>query len=152
MPEAPPWPPKKEDLERLYLTEKLSAAKIARVYGQKYKSAKIAGRLSRRGYSCVVRRLKQVENRGVRNGQDHIWRLEICRAEQVRKFLREIKHRHREKLGNAGIALEFPSWPTKALLTETKQRWKFLVAQIEAETKLFVEDAGLALDARARVS
>jgi len=36
------WPPKKEDLERLYLGEKLSAAGIAEVYGLKYKSPKVA--------------------------------------------------------------------------------------------------------------
>lgn len=36
------WPPAKEDLERLYLVEKLSAEKIARVYGLKYKNPKVA--------------------------------------------------------------------------------------------------------------
>ena len=42
MSEGLPWPPKKEDLERLYIVEKLSAAKIASVYGLKYKSPKVA--------------------------------------------------------------------------------------------------------------
>ena len=42
MPDKNPWPPTREDLERLYLVEKLSAAKIARVYGLNYKSAKVA--------------------------------------------------------------------------------------------------------------
>ena len=37
-----PWPPKKKDLERLYLDEKLSAAKIAKVYSLKYKNPKVA--------------------------------------------------------------------------------------------------------------
>jgi hypothetical protein len=36
------WPPKREDLERLYLGERLSAMKIARVYGLKYRSPKVA--------------------------------------------------------------------------------------------------------------
>lgn len=36
------WPPTKEDLERLYLDQKLSAAKIAKAYGLKYKNAKVA--------------------------------------------------------------------------------------------------------------
>ena len=36
------WPPSKEDLERLYLVERLSAAKIARAYGLKYKNDKVA--------------------------------------------------------------------------------------------------------------
>lgn len=41
---SPTWPPKKEDLERLYLVEKLSAAKIAETYGltSKYKTPKAA--------------------------------------------------------------------------------------------------------------
>jgi len=36
------WPPMKDDLERLYLVERLSAAKIAKVYGLKYKNPKVA--------------------------------------------------------------------------------------------------------------
>jgi LAGLIDADG DNA endonuclease family protein len=36
------WPPNREDLERLYLVEKMSAAKIARAYGLKYKNPKVA--------------------------------------------------------------------------------------------------------------
>lgn len=42
MADALVWPPKKEDLERLYLVERLSAAKIAKVYGLKYKNPKVA--------------------------------------------------------------------------------------------------------------
>jgi len=42
MEEGPGWPPRKEDLERLCLVEKLSAAKIARVYGLKYRNQKVA--------------------------------------------------------------------------------------------------------------
>ena len=36
------WPPTKEDLERLYLVQRLSAAKIAAEYGLKYKNPKVA--------------------------------------------------------------------------------------------------------------
>jgi len=36
------WPPAREDLQRLYLEQRLSAAKIARVYGLKYASSKTA--------------------------------------------------------------------------------------------------------------
>ena len=42
MADALVWPPKKEDLERLYLVERLSASKIAKVYGLKYKNPKVA--------------------------------------------------------------------------------------------------------------
>lgn len=36
------WPPTKGDLERFCLVERLSAAKIAKAYGLKYKSPKVA--------------------------------------------------------------------------------------------------------------
>jgi len=36
------WPPKKKDLERLYLVDKLSAMRIAEAYGLKYKTPKVA--------------------------------------------------------------------------------------------------------------
>jgi LAGLIDADG-like domain len=42
MTEGLPWPPRKEDLERMYLQENLSAAKIANAYGLHYKSPKVA--------------------------------------------------------------------------------------------------------------
>ena len=42
MPDNLPWPPRKEDLVRLYLVEGLSAAKIAKAYGLKYASPKTA--------------------------------------------------------------------------------------------------------------
>jgi LAGLIDADG-like domain len=42
LPKRLEWPPQKEDLERLYLVEKLSAAKIAKVYGLVYKNPKVA--------------------------------------------------------------------------------------------------------------
>jgi hypothetical protein len=44
LPEGLAWPPKKEDLERLYLVEKLSAAKISERYGLigRYKTPKVA--------------------------------------------------------------------------------------------------------------
>ncbi|MDE1853356.1 MAG: hypothetical protein KGI38_06375 [Thaumarchaeota archaeon] len=52
MPEGLVWPPRKEDLERLYLVENLSAAKIAKAYGLKYKSPKV-------GESTVLYQLKK---------------------------------------------------------------------------------------------
>lgn len=42
MADRPGWPPAKEDLERLYLVERLSAAKIAEVYGLEYSDPKVA--------------------------------------------------------------------------------------------------------------
>ncbi len=41
-PEKLQWPPSKEDLEKLYVGQHLSAMKIARVYGLEYKNSKTA--------------------------------------------------------------------------------------------------------------
>ena len=42
MPDRLVWPPRKEDLERMYLGERLSAMKIAEAYGLRYASPKTA--------------------------------------------------------------------------------------------------------------
>jgi hypothetical protein len=42
LPDGLAWQPKREDLERLYLVEKLSAAKIAKFYGLRCKNPKVA--------------------------------------------------------------------------------------------------------------
>ena len=63
------WPPKKEDLERLYLVERLSAAEIAEVYGLKYKNPKVAE-------STILYRLK-------RNGIPRRDRAELARKVTV---------------------------------------------------------------------
>jgi intein-encoded DNA endonuclease-like protein len=65
------WPPLKEDLERLYLAEKLSAAKIANVYGLHYASPKTAE-------STILQHLKK-------NG---IQRRD--RADHIRKITKEM--------------------------------------------------------------
>ena len=65
------WPPSKEDLERPYLVERLSAAKIARAYGLKHKCDKVAE-------SAVLYRL----------GRNGIKRRDL--AEHVRKVTEEI--------------------------------------------------------------
>jgi hypothetical protein len=58
------WPPTKEDLERLYLLEHLSAMKIAIVYGLKYPSPKTAE-------STVLHHLKK-NGIGRRDSAEHI--------------------------------------------------------------------------------
>jgi hypothetical protein len=58
------WPPTKEDLERLYLREHLSAMKIAIVYGLKYPSPKTAE-------STVLHHLKK-NGIGRRDSAEHI--------------------------------------------------------------------------------
>jgi len=58
------WPPTREDLERLYLVEHLSAAKIARIYELKYKTPKVA--------ESVI--LYQLKKNGIprRDSADHV--------------------------------------------------------------------------------
>jgi hypothetical protein len=63
------WPPKKDDLERLYLVEGLSAMKIANIYGLRYKNPKVAestvlyqlkrNGIKRRGASDHVRKVSE---------------------------------------------------------------------------------------------
>ena len=65
------WPPKKEDLEELYLVERLSAMKIARVYGLKCKSPKV-------GESTILHHLKR---NGIRRRDP---------AEHIRKVTEEM--------------------------------------------------------------
>ncbi len=75
------WPPRKEDLERLYLLEHLSAAKIAKVYRLQYADTKTAestvlyhlkrNGIPRRGKTEHVRRVTQSEvDSWVRRYQD----------------------------------------------------------------------------------
>lgn len=61
------WPPTKEDLERFYIVERLSAAKIAKAYGLKYKNPKVAG-------STILHQLKK---NGIKRRD---------KADHVRKF------------------------------------------------------------------
>lgn len=58
------WPPKKEDLQRLYVDQKMSAAKIAAVYGLKYANPKTAE-------STILHHLKKNEL-GRRDPAEHI--------------------------------------------------------------------------------
>jgi len=78
--EGPVWPPRKEDLERLYLVEGLSAAKIAKVYGLSYKSPKVAE-------SAVLLQLKRcgIKRRGK---TDHV---RIVSEELVERWIQRYK-------------------------------------------------------------
>jgi hypothetical protein len=72
------WPPTKEDLERLYLEERLSAAKIATAYGLKYKNPKVAE-------STILYQLKK---NGIRRRDA---------AEHIRKVTKEMVDRWAER-------------------------------------------------------
>ena len=65
------WPPKKEDLERLYVVDKLSAMKIANLYGLHYENPKVAE-------STILLQLKK---NGIRRRDP---------AEHVRKVTKEM--------------------------------------------------------------
>ncbi len=75
MTEGLAWPPTKEDLERMYLVEKLSAAKIAKAYGLKYANEKTAEstvlyHLKRKG---ITRRDKADHIRKVTSEMVDVW-------------------------------------------------------------------------------
>ncbi len=79
MPEGLTWPPKKEDLERLYLVEKLSASKIAKAYGLNYPSNKTAE-------STILYHLRK-NGIGRRDRAEHIRKVtEEMTSEWVRRY------------------------------------------------------------------
>jgi hypothetical protein len=110
------WPPTKEDLERLYLVEKLSAAKIAKVYCLKYKSPKVAE-------SAVLYQLK-------RNGIER----RDC-AEHVRKVMVDMEDewvgRYQKGESLKEIAGEFVDPVT--VWNHLKKRGLVLRGKIEAQ-------------------
>lgn len=79
MPDTLIWPPRKEDLERLYLEKRLSAMKIAKVYGLSYPSPKTAE-------SMVLHHLKR---NGIvrRDAAAHIRKVTVEMADEwVRRY------------------------------------------------------------------
>jgi hypothetical protein len=75
MEEGLAWPPTKEDLERMCLVERLSAAKIAKAYGLKYKNPKVAE-------STVLYQLKK---NGIarRDRAEHVRKITVRRQRQA---------------------------------------------------------------------
>ena len=122
MADALVWPPKKEDLERLYLVEKLSASKIAKVYGLKYKNPKVAE-------STV---LYQLRKNGIKRRDP---------AEHVRKVTSEIvddwvgRYEKGESLGKIAGSLFSPVTVMLHLKKRGISRRNRLTAQISAVTK-----------------
>jgi intein-encoded DNA endonuclease-like protein len=84
----PQWPPTKEDLERLYLLQRLSAAKIASVYGLEYASPKTAEstvlyHLKRNG---ITRRDSAEHVRKVTEGMVDEWAKRYRAGESLKKI------------------------------------------------------------------
>jgi len=84
----PVWPPTKEDLERLYLEQKLSASKIATAYGLKYASAKTAEstilyHLKRNG---IVRRDAAAHVRKVTETMEDDWIVRYQKGESLKQI------------------------------------------------------------------
>jgi intein-encoded DNA endonuclease-like protein len=92
LPEGYAWPPRKEDLERLYVVERLSAMKIAKVYGLKYKNPKVAEstilyHLKRNG---IKRRDPAEHNRKVTEAMVEEWVRRYQAGESLRTIAGEI--------------------------------------------------------------
>src|ERR1700730_7424353 len=82
------WPPLGEDLRRLYLEQKLSALKIARVYGLTYASAKTAEstilyHLKRNG---IARRDPAAHIRKVTDTMVDEWMLRYQKGESLKQI------------------------------------------------------------------
>jgi hypothetical protein len=84
----PQWPPTKEDLERLYVEHRLSAARIARIYGLEYASPKTAEstilhHLKRNG---IERRDRAEHIRKVTEGMVDEWAKRYQAGESLKKI------------------------------------------------------------------
>jgi hypothetical protein len=82
------WPPLAEDLKRLYLEQKLSASKIAKVYGLSYASAKTAEstipyHLKRNG---IARRDPAAHVRKVTDSMVDDWILRYQKGESLKQI------------------------------------------------------------------
>jgi hypothetical protein len=101
----------------------------------------IAMKLEQYHCSSVVVRRKQDMNRGVKSGQDHIWRLEIYRGGDVRLVLGLVRLRHPEKIRKAAIVLHPRSMLDRNQLNYVAEEWERLAKQIEKERDEFVSSA-----------
>ena len=116
------WPPKKDDLERLYLAEHLSASKIAKAYGLNYAKEKTAE-------STVLYHLK-------RNGI-----IRRDRAEHVRRVTKEMvdewvtRYQSGESLKQIAGKLVVPTTVFVKLRDRGVKLRNKVEAQIEATTK-----------------
>ena len=112
------WPPKKEELEQLYLTQRLSAMKISRIYGLKYPNPKS-------GETMVLWYLKKY---GIQRRD---------RAEHIRKVTEEMvdewvkRYEQGESLKQIAGALVGPV----TVFTHLKKRGAQLRDRVEAQIK-----------------
>ncbi len=97
--------------------------------------------LQNNGYNPLVRTLKQKQNRGVGNGGEYIWRLELVRFADVGKLLMEMTLKHQEKKDKATIAALLPLRPTQSALADVKEQWLILRNEIRRERDAFVAEA-----------
>ena len=82
------WPPTKEELERLYLNEKLSARNVAKIYGLEYKNPKVAEstvlyHLKRNG---IPRRERAEHLRKIDEAMVDNWALRYKAGESLKKI------------------------------------------------------------------
>jgi intein-encoded DNA endonuclease-like protein len=99
----------------------------------------IQGRLASMGLSPVVRASRQSPQRGVKNGEDWIWRLSIWRLEEVQSFLRMIPMRHREKVLKMSIALESVRRDSIEHRKQLIEKWNALKDALKRERLACIE-------------
>jgi len=109
---------------------------------------RIKMRLSGLGFSPILRRGRQNPSRGVKNGAEYIWKLEMWRYDNVVRILGELPLRHPEKRAKAGIALRLGFRPTENDRIECIADWDSLNERIKNRRDEYVERARQTLSAR----
>jgi hypothetical protein len=111
---------------------------------------RIQGRMIAIGFSPTLRLDRQSPDRGVKNGGDFIWRLEMWRQGDVDRILGELPMRHAEKRAKAAIALRLGSRPTEADRADIIRDWDLLKKRIAGRRDDYVEGASRSFRERRR--
>ena len=106
---------------------------------------KIATMLEALGISTKLARIpidpQRALERGIKNAGEFIWRLNVWRADSVKRLLQWLPLRHPEKVAKAAIALRLEPWPTMNRRLQVLAQWEELLDSIDLETKQYVARA-----------
>jgi len=105
------------------------------------------------GFNPVMSRQAQdperAIGRGVKNSQDHIWRITLWRYEEVRRLVKAIESRHPEKTAKIEIALTLGYRPTVADREVVLREWESLKQEIRRDCLQYIEKAKLSVEKKA---
>ena len=109
-------------------------------------------RLRELGYSAKIDWRKQADDRSGIVGRNWTGNVVIWRFEEVRRFLRLVPIRHRERVEKAALVQELVYAGSDENQDEVARRWKILKKSVQNERNNFLEMAKTALAERLDVS